>query len=95
MNLGRLEIPQEDAEIEFMDWLAESATATITAQVPSPSPPIQTDNQTKARQLEKETSSEHDTIAQLQNQLDALIKAKDDYETELLTKVPPKKTLTI
>jgi hypothetical protein len=43
--------------------------------------------QEKARKFEKETSSEHDTIEKLQRQLDTLIKAKEEHETELITKV--------
>jgi len=43
----------------------------------------------EARSLKKETSNEYGTIEKLQKQLDTLVKAKQDYETELLTKVPP------
>ena len=41
----------------------------------------------EARSLKEKTTSEQDTIAKLQKQLDTLINAKQDYETELLTKV--------
>jgi hypothetical protein len=42
------------------------------------------------RKLEDEMSSEHEAIAKLNDALNKLIKGKEDYETALLKKVPPK-----
>jgi hypothetical protein len=39
------------------------------------------------RELKKETSSENETVESLKEALETLIKAKEDYETEMLIKV--------
>jgi hypothetical protein len=72
--------------VELFDWLVESSQATIAAQVTGHRP---TNSQTKARKSEKMQTNEHDIIEKLQSQLDTLIKAKEEHETELIVKVHP------
>ena len=89
VNLGSISIPIMDEEISLMDWLNISYHSMRETKVTFQSTNL---GYTKGLQavLDKADAKQRqleETIEQLQRSMDALVKAKSQHDTEMLTNV--------